>query len=80
MQRWLKLPDGRYLDANSIVYVGKAETYPRLDDDGNDAGQGYSVMLGTGIPREQQFAVMGTKEEVLALLKSLLGGGGPPAS
>jgi len=28
MQRWLKLPDGRYLDANSIVYVGKVETYP----------------------------------------------------
>lgn len=77
MQRWLKLPDGRYLDANSIVYVGKVETYPRLDDDGNDAGQGYSVMLGTGIPREQQFPVMGSKEEVLVLLKSLLGGGAP---
>jgi hypothetical protein len=74
MQRWLKIPDGRYLDANSIVYVGKVETYPRLDDDGNDAGQGYSVMLGTAFPREQQLAVMGTKEEVLALLKSLLGG------
>ena len=39
MQRWLKLPDGRYIDANSIVYVGKVETYPRLDDDGNEAGQ-----------------------------------------
>jgi hypothetical protein len=77
MQRWLKLPDGRYLDANSIVYVGKVETYPRLDDEGNDAGQGYAVMLGTGIPREQHIAVMGTKEEVLALLKSLLGGGAP---
>jgi hypothetical protein len=23
MQRWLKLPDGRYIDANSIVYVGR---------------------------------------------------------
>ena len=74
MQRWLKLPDGRYLDANSIVYVGKVETYPRLDDDGNDAGQGYAVNLGTDIPREHHISVMGTKEEVLALLKALLGG------
>jgi len=79
MQRWLKLPDGRYIDANSIVYVGKVETYPRLDEDGNDAGLGYSVYVGTDFPREQQIAVMGTKEEVLALLKSLLGGGSPAA-
>lgn len=75
MQRWLKLPDGRYLDANSIVYVSKVETYPRMDDDGNEAGQGFSVNLGTGIPREQQLTVMGTKDEVLTLLKSLLGAG-----
>lgn len=79
MQRWLKLPDGRYVDANRVAYVGKVETYPRLDDDGNDAGLGYSVYLGTDFPREQQIAVMGTKEEVLALLKSLLGGGAPAA-
>jgi len=78
MQRWLKLPDGRYVDANSIVYVGKAETYPRLDENGDDAGVGYSVYIGTDFPREQQIAVMGSKEEVLALLKSLLGGGAPP--
>lgn len=77
MQRWLKLPDGRYLDANRIMYVGKVETYPRLDDEGNDAGLGYAVNLGTDIPREQQITVMGTKEEVLALLKSLLSGAAP---
>ena len=71
----MKLHDGRYIDANSIVYVGKVETYPRLDDDGNEAGQGYAVSIGTGIPREQHISVMGTKEEVLALLKSLLGAG-----
>jgi hypothetical protein len=73
MQRWLKLPDGRYLDANRIMYVGKVETYPRLDDEGNDSGVGYSFNVGTDIPRDQQLTVMGTKEEVLALLKSLLG-------
>ena len=42
MQRWLKLPDGRYLDGNRIMYVGKVETFPRLDDEGNDAGTGYA--------------------------------------
>jgi hypothetical protein len=73
MQRWLKLPDGRYLDANSIVYVGKVETYPRLDDDGNDSGVGYAVSLGTDIPRDRQVSVTGTKEEILALLKNVLG-------
>ncbi|MBS0571471.1 MAG: hypothetical protein JSS28_12735 [Proteobacteria bacterium] len=74
MQRWLKLPDGRYLDANSVVYVGKVETYPRLDENGDEAGQGYAVSLGTDIPREHHVSVMGTKDEVLALLKALLGG------
>lgn len=73
MQRWLKLPDGRYIDGNSIMYVGKVETYPRLDDEGNDSGVGYSVSLGTDVPRDRQLTVMGTKEEILALLKALLG-------
>jgi hypothetical protein len=73
MQRWLKLPDGRYLDANRIMYVGKVETYPRLDDEGNDAGVGYSVYVGTDLPRDCQIAVMGTREEILALLKTILG-------
>lgn len=73
MQRWLKLPDGRYIDGNSIMYVGKVETYPRLDDEGNDSGIGYSVSIGTDLPRDRQLTVMGTKEEIVALLKSLLG-------
>jgi hypothetical protein len=73
MQRWLKLPDGRYLDANRVMYVGKVETYPRTDDDGNDAGVGYVVNLGTDIPRDHHIPVMGSKDEILALLKSVLG-------
>ena len=73
MQRWLKLPDGRYIDGNSIMYVGKVETYPRLDDEGNDSGVGYSVNLGTGFARDRQMTVMGSKEEIVALLKALLG-------
>ena len=73
MQRWIKLPDGRFVDANRIAYVGKVDSYPRLDDDGNDLGTGYAVHIGTGIPREQQLSVTGTREEIMALMQALLG-------
>ncbi len=73
MQRWLKLPDGRFIDANRIVYVGKVETFPRLDDENVDSGPGYAVNLGLDIPREHQISVQGSKDEILGLLKSLLG-------
>jgi hypothetical protein len=79
MQRWIKLPDGRFVDANRIAYVGKVETYPRIDEDGNDLGQGFAVNIGTDIPRDFQITVMGSKEEVVGLLKTLLGAGGVPA-
>ncbi|MEO8671343.1 MAG: hypothetical protein ABI411_08525 [Tahibacter sp.] len=77
MQRWTKLPDGRFVDANRIMYIGKVETFPRIDEDGNDLGQGFAVYIGTDIPRENQFSVMGSKEEVVAVLKVLLGGAAP---
>lgn len=73
MQRWIKLPDGRFVDANRIMYIGKVETYPRLDEDGNDLGQGYNVNIGTDIAREQQLTLMGGKDEVLNVLKQILG-------
>ena len=75
MQRWMKLPDGRFLDANRISYVGKAESYSRIDEDGNDLGIGYSVNIGTDFPRESQISVTGSKEEIFALLRGILGGG-----
>ena len=73
MQRWIKLPDGRFIDANRIAYVGKVESYPRLDEDGNDLGTGFVVSIGTDLPRERQLAVTGTREEIMALMKALLG-------
>jgi hypothetical protein len=78
MQRWIKLPDGRYIDANRIMYVGKVETFPRIDEDGNDLGQGFAVHLGSDIPRENLLTVMGSKEEVVAMLKNLLGAAPAP--
>ncbi len=73
MQRWIKLPDGRFVDANRIMYIGKVETYPRIDEDGNDLGQGYNVNIGTDIARERQLTLMGGKDEVLNVLKQILG-------
>lgn len=75
MQRWVKIPDGRFLDAGRIAYVGKVETFNRIDEDGNDLGLSYAVNLGTDFPRESQINVVGTKEEIFALLRAILGGG-----
>lgn len=82
MQRWIKLPDGRYIDANRIAYVGKIETYARFDENGNDLGTGYAVNIGTDFPRETQIGVTGGKEEVFAVLRAILGGAaaGTPAN
>jgi hypothetical protein len=73
MQRWVKLPDGRFIDANSIVFVGKVESFNRYDEDGNDLGLAYAVNLGTGFPREHQINVVGSKDEIAVLLRSVLG-------
>jgi len=73
MQRWIKLPDGRFVDANRIAYVGKTETFTRIDEDGNDLGVGYAVNIGTGIERETQLTVTGSRDEVLGVLRTILG-------
>ena len=73
MQRWIKLPDGRFIDANRVVFIGKTETYSRIDEDGNDLGIGYSVNIGTDFPRESQITITGSKDEVFAVLRGLLG-------
>ena len=73
MQRWIKLPDGRVIDANRIAYIGKTETFTRIDEDGNDLGLGYAVNLGTDFPRESQLTLTGSKDEVLGILRNILG-------
>ena len=73
MQRWIKLPDGRFVDANRIAYVGKTETFARIDEDGNDLGVGYTVNIGTGIERATQLTVIGSRDEVLGVLRAILG-------
>jgi hypothetical protein len=73
MQRWIKLPDSRFIDANRVAFIGKVETFARIDEDGNDLGTGYAVYIGTDFPREAQITVTGSKEEVFGVLRALLG-------
>lgn len=80
MQRWIKTPDGRFLDASRIAYVGKVDTFSRFDEDGNDLGLAYSVYLGTDVPREYHLNIIGTKEEIFTLLRSILGGSAAAAA
>lgn len=79
MQRWIKLPDGRFLDANRVAYISKVETYARMDEDGNDLGTGYSVNIGTDIPRDTHITLTGSKDEVSTALRAILGGTAAPA-
>jgi len=73
MARWIKLPDSRFIDANRVAYIGKVDTFQRIDEDGNDLGLGYAVYIGTDFPRESQISVTGSRDEVFAVLKQLLG-------
>lgn len=74
MQRWIKLPDGRFIDANRVVVIGRPESFSRYDEEGNDLGIGYTVQIGTDFPRTSQIAVTGSREEVLSVLRNLLVG------
>lgn len=74
MQRWIKLPNGAWLDASRICYVSKVESYLKIDDEGNSAGNEYAVTIATDLGREHQTVVSGTGEEIKSLLKSLIGG------
>lgn len=73
MQRWIKLPDGRFLDAARVALIGRPESYQRLDEEGNDLGPAVTVTLGLNFQREHQLTVNGTREEMSALLKALMG-------
>lgn len=79
MQRWLKLPDGRFIDGNRIASIGRIDSFMRIDEDGTDMGLAYSVNLGTDFTRESHLNVVGTKEEIYALMRALLGAAGASA-
>ena len=71
-QRWVKLPNGNVIDANRIVMIGKPESYPKMDEEGND-GIEWAVMLGTNLTRDTQISVSGSKDEIAGLIGKLIG-------
>lgn len=76
MQRWVKLPDGRFIDAARVALIGKPEAFQRLDEEGNDLGQAITVTLSLDYQRDHHLAVSGTREEITALLRSIMGAAG----
>ena len=46
MQRWIKQPDGRFLDASRVVVVGKPQSFAHYEDGSEDMGTAYSVQVG----------------------------------
>lgn len=77
MQRWIKLPNGTFLDANRVVHIGKVESFAKLDEEGNNAGVEYAVTLMTELAREHQLQVSGSRDEISTLIRSILGSQAP---
>ena len=73
MQRWIKLPDGRFIDANRVVVVGRPQSFAQYEDGSEDMGTAFSVQIGIDYSRENQITVVGTREEVLTAMRNLLG-------
>ncbi len=73
-QRWVKLPSGAIIDAARICYVSKVDSFPKLDDDGNNVGLEYAVTLGTDFTRQSQILINGSADEIKAVMKAVLGG------
>ncbi len=74
-QRWVKLPSGNVIDANRIMFISKPESYPKMDEEGND-GIEWAVMLGTALTRDTHVPVSGSKEEIGALIGKIVGATG----
>jgi len=70
--RWVKLPNGNIIDANCVVYVSKPDSFPGMDGDGNDRID-YAVTFGTALTRDTWMTAVGSKDEIAALVRQLLG-------
>ncbi|MGE4069924.1 MAG: hypothetical protein AB7E72_02015 [Lysobacterales bacterium] len=73
MQRWVRLPQGGFLDATRIIYISKVESFARLDDEGHNIGVDYAVSIGISLARDEHLMVTGNKEEIGTLVRQILG-------
>ena len=73
MQRWVRLPQGGFLDATQIIYISKVESFARLDEEGHNSGSDYAVTIGTSLNRAQFMMISGNKDEIGTLVRQILG-------
>lgn len=73
MQRWVRLPQGGFLDAMQIIYIGKVESFARLDEEGHNSGMDYAVTIGTSLDRDHFMMISGNKDEISTLVRQILG-------
>lgn len=73
MQRWIRLPQGGFLDATQVIYISKVESFARLDEEGHNAGTDYAVTIGTSLNRDQFMMISGNKDEIGTLVRQILG-------
>lgn len=73
MQRWIRLPQGGFLDATQIIYISKVESFAHLDDEGHNTGTDYAVTIGTSLNRDQFMMITGNKDEISTMVRQILG-------
>jgi hypothetical protein len=73
MQRWVRLPQGGFLDASKVIYISKVESFAKLDEEGHSAGTDYAVSIGISLIRDHHLMVSGNKEEIGTLVRQILG-------
>ena len=73
MQRWIRLPQGGFLDATQVIYISKVESFARLDEEGHNSGLDYAVTIGTSLDRDQFMMINGNKDEISTLVRQILG-------
>ena len=73
MQRWIRLPQGGFLDATQVIYISKVESFARLDEEGHNSGMDYAVTIGTSLDRDQFMMINGNKDEIGTLVRQILG-------
>ena len=73
MQRWVRLPQGGFLDATRVIYISKVESFARLDDEGHNTGTDYAITIGTSLDRDHYMMITGSKDEIGTLVRQILG-------
>ena len=73
MQRWVRLPQGGLIDAMRITFIGKVESFAKLDEEGNNIGYDYAVNIGIDLNRNNHLMVTGSIVEIGTLMRQIVG-------